>query len=93
MAATRGYANVAKLLLKRGASLSSKTGHSWTSLHRSVAQGFAEFVEILLQHGHPLEVLEEDYWVPLHLGCQNARLVCFAFASMPNRSIGPFGLY
>ncbi|MDR2377207.1 MAG: ankyrin repeat domain-containing protein [Puniceicoccales bacterium] len=59
-AAEGGNAEIAELLLNRGASVNAVDCHSWTPLHRAIVEGHSEIVRLLLARGADPTIPERE---------------------------------
>ena len=50
-AAYWGHLGVGRVLLERGAAVTSSAENGWTALHRAAREGHEEVVDLLLRHG------------------------------------------
>jgi hypothetical protein len=73
-AASRGYVEVARLLLENGADVNAKNEHGITPLHVAASEGHAEVVRLLLEHGADANARDEDGLTPLHNAAANGHL-------------------
>ncbi|CAM9955364.1 unnamed protein product, partial [Hapterophycus canaliculatus] len=65
-ASRMGHAELAKLLLSRGASVKAGDGKNRTPLHRACTGCNAEVVKVLLDHGGDPNARDETWRTPLH---------------------------
>jgi len=64
-AAGGGHANVAEMLLQRGADINGVDAQGWTALHHTVANGAVDVIDVLAKHGADLNLKNSDEWTPL----------------------------
>ncbi|TPX35283.1 hypothetical protein SmJEL517_g02292 [Synchytrium microbalum] len=74
-AVSRGYFDVANLLVRRGAKIDAKDFSGCTALHLAAAGGFHRIVNLLLEHSRiPLVNIQDNELItPLHRACENGR--------------------
>ncbi|KAK2669720.1 hypothetical protein RAB80_015246 [Fusarium oxysporum f. sp. vasinfectum] len=65
-ACAKGYVEVVKMLLERGADVTSKANNGVTPLEAASAEGHVEVVKMLLQKGADLTTKNNDGWTPLN---------------------------
>jgi ankyrin repeat protein len=67
-AASRGHAEVIRVLLKHGAVATAKTRTGWTPLHRAADGGHAEVAQVLLEHDRAIAAAKaKNGRTPLHV--------------------------
>ena len=66
-AASRGYNDIAQLLLSKGASIEVVDNYNDTPLHHAVWYGHTSTVELLLSKGASIEAVNKYNYTPLHL--------------------------
>ena len=89
---TEGHAEVAKLLLDRGADAAQPTNDGSTPLLSAISRGHADIVALLLKFGADVSHPTKDGRIPLVSACLHGRLPVVALllehgadASLPNR--------
>jgi hypothetical protein len=73
-AASRGYVEVARLLLENGADVNAKNEHGITPLHFAASEGHADVARLLLERGADANARDEDGLTPLHNAAANGHL-------------------
>ncbi|KAL9608899.1 MAG: hypothetical protein Q9167_006295, partial [Letrouitia subvulpina] len=68
-AADKGDLEIAKLLIKRGASVMSRSHRGLIPLYRAAGQGHLEMIKELLKTGSPIDSQTTDGWSPFHGAC------------------------
>lgn len=62
-AALRGHADIAQILLAKGADVNAKTSSGWTALMAAAAMGHGDVVRILCEKGADVKTRDKDYGV------------------------------
>ncbi|KAL2849045.1 ankyrin repeat-containing domain protein [Aspergillus pseudodeflectus] len=75
-AAASGQAEIAKLLLEKGANVQTKDRDSCSPLLLAVENGHYEVVRMLLDHGAPVNTRHKHYQTPLSQAAERGRLKC-----------------
>ncbi|XP_078601010.1 uncharacterized protein LOC144876017 isoform X1 [Branchiostoma floridae x Branchiostoma japonicum] len=68
-ACVKGYVEIVRLLLRKGASVVKRTIHAFAPLHSAAAEGWTEVVELLVYHGATLDIRDEFNNTPLKNAC------------------------
>ncbi|XP_078601012.1 uncharacterized protein LOC144876019 isoform X1 [Branchiostoma floridae x Branchiostoma japonicum] len=69
VACVMGHIDVVKLLLRKGASLVSRTKASYAPLHTAAHEGNTEAVDLLVQHGATVDIRDDSRNTPLMTAC------------------------
>ncbi|KAL3451783.1 ankyrin repeat-containing domain protein [Aspergillus insuetus] len=75
-AAASGQAELAKLLLEKGANVKTKDRNLCSPLLLAVENGHDEVVKMLLSHGAPVNTRHKHYQTPLSSAAERGRLKC-----------------
>lgn len=70
LAAEKGYEDLVKALLEKGASIEDTAKRGWTPLHAAAWSGHTGTVQLLLDKGANMEIKADDDWTPLHSAVQ-----------------------
>jgi len=65
-ASDRGHAEIARVLLERGADPNAQNNNGWSPLHRASDGGYAEVVRVLIGYGADVSARDAQGWTPLH---------------------------
>ncbi|XP_066287937.1 26S proteasome non-ATPase regulatory subunit 10-like [Branchiostoma lanceolatum] len=68
-ACMNGHVDVARLLLRKGASLVKRTVGAFSPLHGAASEGRTEVVELLVNHGATVDVRDGFQHTPLTTAC------------------------
>ncbi|XP_035664661.1 serine/threonine-protein phosphatase 6 regulatory ankyrin repeat subunit B-like [Branchiostoma floridae] len=68
-ACVKGYVDIVRLLLRKGASMVKRTAQCLVPLHAAAAEGWTEVVELLVQHGATVDTQDESKNTPLMAAC------------------------
>ena len=74
LAAEKGWVDVAKVLLRKGADVNAITGPGETALHRTAEKGYVDVAKVLLQNEADVNALDEEDRTALHLAAGNGHL-------------------
>lgn len=72
LAASKGWLDIATLLLSKGINVNTRDKYGNTALHKAVQGGQTEMVELLLQNHAHVNTTSEDGFLPLHDAVGNA---------------------
>ncbi|KAL2800550.1 ankyrin repeat-containing domain protein [Aspergillus keveii] len=75
-AAASGQAEIAKLLLEKGANVKTRDRNLCSPLMLAVENGHDEVVKMLLSHGAPVNTRHKHYQTPLSSAAERGRLKC-----------------
>jgi ankyrin repeat protein len=65
-AAKKGYENVVRLLVNKGANLATRNSDGVTALYRAAANGHSAVVQYLAENGASIDIIDRMGWTPLH---------------------------
>lgn len=80
IAATRGFTDIAKLLIEAGANVNAHGNAGWTPLHYALAARHLDTVALLMKHGASMEELTLDGNMPIHIAARDAGAIGVAEA-------------
>ncbi|MEZ4388951.1 MAG: ankyrin repeat domain-containing protein [Candidatus Krumholzibacteriia bacterium] len=89
-ACRHGHADVAALLLARGARVDARTGWGLTPLHEAAASGLADVVQLLLDAGAPIRMADLNNGQPIHHAASAEAIAALAAAGARLDEPSPF---
>ena len=63
--------HIARILIKHGANIHSRTTHGWTPLHQAALNGFSNVAEVLIQNGAEIDAQSNTKDTPLMIALAN----------------------
>ena len=74
IAAHRGYVDVVRSLMKKGANMDRTISHGRTTLYIASEKGHLEFVEVLIEGGADINKANNDGYTPLYMASQQGHV-------------------